>query len=124
MIFLFNSALYLLINIFKNKLINQFNNFASTQDKDLMKLYLLVDHLKNSNFIINSEDLQPSVIYSIFNYPKKKNVRANVSTLMSIISCQLRSFVRNLIHFELMGIMIYIHNYQYSKRIIIIKYLL
>ncbi len=87
-----------------------------------MKLYVLVDHLKSSNFIINGEDLQPSVIYSIFHYPKKKIVQANVSTLMSIISCQLRSFVRNLIHFELMGIMIFIHKYEYSKRIFIIKY--
>ncbi len=45
--------------------------FSSTQDKDLMKLYVLVGHLEGSFLIINSEEFQPTVIYCIFNCPRK-----------------------------------------------------
>ncbi len=47
--------------------------FSSTQDKDLMKLYVLVGHLGGSKLIIDSEEFQPTVIYCVFNCPRKSN---------------------------------------------------
>ena len=47
--------------------------FSSPQDKDLMKLYILVGHLEASTLIVNGEEFQPSVIYCIFNCPRKLN---------------------------------------------------
>ncbi|MFX1338685.1 MAG: hypothetical protein ACFFDK_08755 [Promethearchaeota archaeon] len=44
--------------------------FSSTQDKDLMKLYILVGHLEGTSLIINSEEFKPNVIYCIFNCPR------------------------------------------------------
>jgi len=46
--------------------------FSSIQDKDLMKLYILVGHIEGSNLIIDGEEFQPTVIYCVFNCPRKR----------------------------------------------------
>ena len=45
--------------------------FNSVQDRDLMKLYILVGHLEGTNLIIDNEEFEPTVIYCIFNCPRK-----------------------------------------------------
>ena len=38
-----------------------------------MKLYILVGHLEGSKLIIDSEEFPPTVIYCVFNCPRKSN---------------------------------------------------
>jgi hypothetical protein len=47
--------------------------FNSVKDTDLMKLYILVGHLEGSKLIIDSEEFHPTVIYCVFNCPRKSN---------------------------------------------------
>jgi len=47
--------------------------FSSVQDKNLMKLYILVGHHEGSKLIIDREEFQPTVIYCVFNCPRKSS---------------------------------------------------